>query len=318
MAKVTIKQLAQNRKWDIICGDEEALNRQIYLADVNRPGLELTGYFDYSQKKRLIVLGDKEVHYILNEMDEIAQRLSFEQITSDKTPGILLTKDLDCPPILLEICQRKNFPVFRTHRDTTHAVINIINYLDEALAESVIIHGELLNMYGMGVVIVGDSGMGKSEIALELIKKGHQLIADDRIDCYRIHNKLVGKTPDLLEGFMELRGVGIINIARMYGIQAYAHQARIELIIRLESFDETADYDRVGIEGQDYEEILGLKIMKMHIPVTMGRPMSTIIETAVTYYMLIRDGKDSAQEFENKVIERMQKNKEELDESLSD
>ena len=317
MAKVTVRDLAKKLKWIQLCGDDESLNRPIYLADTNRPGLELTGYYAHAQRKRLVVLGDREIHYIHNKMDEVEQRKNFEFITSEKTPAIIITNGADCPEILREICERKNFPVFKTMNDTTHCTINITNFLDEKLADSIILHGELLNIYGIGVMILGDSGMGKSEIALELIKRGHQLVADDRIDCYKIHNMLVGKAPELLDGFMELRGVGIINVARMYGIQSCAHESSIDFQIQLEPFDDTLDYDRVGIEEREYVDVMGVKILKMHIPVSMGRPMSTIIETAVTYYMLLRDGKDSAVEFENKVVSQIEKNKEKENGTLS-
>ena len=200
--------------WTIVCGDSNSLNRPLTLADTNRPGLELAGYFPDTQTKRLVVLGDKEIGYIVEQMDEISQRRSFEFLTGEKTPCIVIAHGHECPPILKEIAQRKNFPVFKTEHQTSHAIVSITNYLDECLAESVIIHGELVRVFGVGVLITGRSGMGKSEIALELIKRGHQLVGDDRIDCYKIHDELVGRTTPMLEGFMELRGVGIINVSR--------------------------------------------------------------------------------------------------------
>ena len=311
VCKVTIKDLADYFNWTQIAGDKESLKRPIHLADINRPGLELAGYFEYGQQKRVVVIGNKEIHYITNKMDEIAQRRNFEFITSESTPGIVITNGHACPEVLKEIANRKDLAVFSTNETTTNTSVRITSYLDEKLAPSIVIHGELMRIHGIGVMIVGESGMGKSEIALSLIQKGHQLIADDRIDCYKIHNNLIGRTSRMLEGFMELRGVGIINVARMYGVGSYAKECEISLQIELVPFNDKADYDRVGIEEKEYVDILGVKILKLQIPISMGRPMATIIETAVFHYMLLRDGKDAATEIENLVLQEIEKNEEE-------
>ena len=317
MPTVTVKDLVKQFKWTVITGNLDSLERKVEQADTNRPGLELAGYFQKSQRKRLVVLGDKETSYIQDEMDEISQRRIFEFLTNEETPAIVITHGHVCPTILHEIAEQKNFPVLATDQKTSLAIVSITNFLDEKLAESIIIHGELMQIHGVGVMITGKSGMGKSEVALELIKRGHQLVADDRIDCYRIHNTLVGRTPKMLEGYMELRGVGIINIGRMYGISAFAHETEIQFQIDLEPFDDSEEYDRVGIDEKEYTEILGVKIQKLKIPVSMGRNMSTIIETAVTNFLLIREGFDSAKEFEERVLEEIEKNREAQDEFIS-
>ena len=273
MEKVIVRDLAKKFMWTIVTGDSNSLNRPLTLADTNRPGLELAGYFPDTQTKRLVVLGDKEIGYIEEQMDEISQRRSFEFLTGDNTPCIVIAHGHECPPVLKEIAKRKNFPVFKTEHQTSHAIVSITNYLDECLAESVVIHGELVRVFGVGVLITGKSGMGKSEIALELIKRGHQLVGDDRIDCYKIHDDLVGRTTPML----------------------------------------------VGIEEKEYNEILGIKILKMTIPVSQGRPMSSVIETAVTNFLLLKDGLDSAKEFEERVLSQISENKkEEFDASVSE
>ncbi|MDO4465945.1 MAG: HPr(Ser) kinase/phosphatase [Bacillota bacterium] len=310
MTKIKVSALANNFSWKILTGDSKALERFVKIADVNRPGLELTGYYPSTIPSRFIVLGAKEMKYINSEMDQISQRKAFEFLTHDETPGILICRDLECPEILEEIAIRKNFPVFRTSTATTAAIVNITNYLDEALADSVVIHGELMRVYGVGVLITGHSGIGKSEIALELMKRGHQLISDDRVDVFRIHNTLVGKTSDMIEGFMELRGVGVINIARIFGVDAYSKEARVRLHIDLKKFSNDEEYDRIGIEGRAMTNILGINILKMEIPVSIGRPMATIIETAVSNYLLLERGVDSAIEFEERAIEKIEQNKE--------
>lgn len=313
MKELIVKNLLEEFQWEMVAGDEESLNRPVELADTNRPGLELAGYFPDTLTRRLVVIGEKERRYIEEEMDQVSQRRSFEFLTNEETPAIVICHRQTVPEALIDIAQRKNFPVFKTDVVTSRAIINITNYLDEQLAESMIIHGELMRIFGVGVLITGKSGMGKSEIALELIKKGHQIIADDRVDCYHMHNSLIGRTPELLEGYMEMRGVGVINVIRMFGVGAFSTQVQIRLHIVLEPFVNAEEYDRVGIEEKEYTDIFGIKILKMRIPVSAGRPMATIIETAVTNYLLIRNGIDSAKEFEQRVINKIEENKEEAD-----
>lgn len=314
--KVTVKEFADYFQFEQLTGDEQSLRRSIELTDTNRPGLELAGFFDYSQAKRLVILGDKEIAYIAT-MSEQSQKRSFDFLTGEETPAIVITRGHECPQILRECALEKNFPVFCCEEKTNHTIVNIITWLDEKLAKSVSVHGELLIIYGTGVMICGESGMGKSEIALELIKRGHQLVADDRVDCYRIHNHLVGRSPQLLEGMLELRGVGVINIARMYGVGAVAHKANVDIQITLEEFDPRANYDRVGIEEKKMVSILDVDVPKITIPVREGRSMGVIIESAVTNYMLAKDGLDSAKEFEQRVLEFIEKNKEESDAAVS-
>ena len=314
--KVTVKEFADYFQFEQLTGDEQSLRRSIELTDTNRPGLELAGFFDYSQAKRLVILGDKEIAYIAT-MSEQSQKRSFDFLTGEETPAIVITRGHGCPQILRECALEKNFPVFCCEEKTNHTIVNIITWLDEKLAKSVSVHGELLIIYGTGVMICGESGMGKSEIALELIKRGHQLVADARVDCYRIHNHLVGRSPQRVEGKLELRGVGVINIARLYGVGAVAHKANVDIQITLEEFDPRANYDRVGIEEKKNVSILDVEVPKITIPVREGRSMGVIIESAVTNYMLAKDGLDSAKEFEQRVLEFIEKNKEESDAAVS-
>lgn len=310
MNKAVVKNLVEKFHYQLVTGDEESLRRPITLPDINRPGLELTGYFTSSQVKRLVIIGGKEYRFIEDEMDEVNQRRAFEFLTNEKTPCIILTNGNPCPQVLKEIAERKNFPVFQTDQRTSTVVVNVTNYLDEVLAPSLILHAELVRIYGVGVLITGASGMGKSEIVLDLVKRGHQLVADDRVDIYRIHNTLIGRTAQLIEGFMELRGVGIIDVKRMYGITSVTDSAEINLEISLEHFDQNVDYDRLGLEDKSYNDYLGISILHMNIPVTYGRPMATIIETAVTNYLLLREGFDSSKEFEERVLQEIIRNKE--------
>ena len=304
---VTVRDLLENFNFEIVEGSEKALSRSINIADTNRPGLELSGFYNYSQLKRLVILGDKEMAYISTMSDE-AKRQSFDFLTSDQTPGLIISKNHDCPPLLKEIAVKKDFPILRSSNQTYRLIVDVVTYLDEKLASFINIHGVLLSIYGKGVMICGKSGMGKSEIALELIKRGHLLVADDRVDCYRIHNKIVGKAPEILKEMLELRGIGIINVSRMFGASSVSNRVELSLVVKLQQWDVLNDYDRVGIEEKQYDRILGVDVPKIVLPVKEGRSMAVIIESAVTNFTLSQMGLDSAKEFEHRVLEYINKN----------
>lgn len=307
---VKVRTLVENFDFIQITGDDASLERPIVIADTNRPGLELAGYFENSQQKRLVILGDKEIAYIAT-MSVHKQRKSFDFITNEQTPAIIVTKGHKCPDVLKRHAKRKNFPIFLSSSPTYRLIVDIVAFLDEQLATSMCIHGGLLSIYGKGVLIRGESGMGKSEIALELIKRGHLLVADDRVDCYRIHNKIVGKAPELLREMLEIRGIGVINVSRMFGVSSVLPKAEINFQVNLEPWKADQDYDRVGIEEKKHENILGIDIPKIVVPVREGRSMAVIIESAVTNYMLSVMGMDSAKEFEQRVLDYIEKNKNE-------
>ena len=307
---VKVRTLVENFDFIQITGDDASLERPIVIADTNRPGLELAGYFENSQQKRLVILGDKEIAYIAT-MSVHKQRKSFDFITNEQTPAIIVTKGHKCPDVLKRYAKRKNFPIFLSSSPTYRLIVDTVAFLDEQLATSMCIHGGLLSIYGKGVLIRGESGMGKSESALELIKRGHLLVADDRVDCYRIHNKIVGKAPELLREMLEIRGIGVINVSRMFGVSSVLPKAEINFQVNLEPWKADQDYDRVGIEEKKHENILGIDIPKIVVPVREGRSMAVIIESAVTNYMLSVMGMDSAKEFEQRVLDYIEKNKNE-------
>ena len=307
---VKVRTLVENFDFIQITGDDASLERPIVIADTNRPGLELAGYFENSQQKRLVILGDKEIAYNAT-MSVHKQRKSSDFITNEQTPAIIVTKGHKCPDVLKRYAKRKNFPIFLSSSPTYRLIVDIVAFLDEQLATSMCIHGGLLSIYGKGVLIRGESGMGKSEIALELIKRGHLLVADDRVDCYRIHNKIVGKAPELLREMLEIRGIGVINVSRMFGVSSVLPKAEINFQVNLEPWKADQDYDRVGIEEKKHENILGIDIPKIVVPVREGRSMAVIIESAVTNYMLSVMGMDSAKEFEQRVLDYIEKNKNE-------
>lgn len=300
--KVTIKEIKEFFDYEQLTGDEKSLDRWVVVPDVNRPGLELSGYIKLTEPRRVVIIGNKEQEYI-SEMSEELQKERFQLITDALTPCIIITRNFDCPPLLKEIAENLNFPIFKTSHPTYRVMVDLITLLDEKLAPKDSLHGVLMSVYGVGVLITGESGMGKSEIALELIKRGHVLISDDRVDIKRIHNVIKGHSPELLEGMLEIRGIGIIDVAKMFGASALLKVFNVNFIINLEKFNDKSDYMRVGNEDIQYKTILGLDIPTITLPVKEGRSMAVIVESAVTNYRLREEGFNSAKEFEKRVLE---------------
>ncbi|MBQ3384530.1 MAG: HPr(Ser) kinase/phosphatase [Erysipelotrichaceae bacterium] len=293
-----------------ISGDDSSLSRCIADADVIRPGLELTGHFDYSPG-RIVVLGTKELRYIEAHMPAELQKKAFDFLTRDEIPMILISKDQVCPQILLDIAREKNFPIFTSYAHTNSLIVELLNYLEDLFADIESIHGVLMQVYGRGVLITGESGIGKSEIALELVKKGHILVADDRVDVFRAHNRIFGEAPELLRNMLELRGVDVINVVDMFGVMAATDRSSIECVVELKRWTQDNDFDRLGLNNSDTMTIFGIDLPKMVIPVREGRSIAAIIEATVTNIILRQKGINSSEVFDRKVIDLIKKNEEE-------
>lgn len=309
MAKsVKVKDLLKPSLYKQISGNEEALDREIYVAEMNRPGFELAGFFKHTDFRRIILFGEKEIAFV-KEMSKEAQLACFAKLANDETPCIIIAKGYPCPEILKNIAIKRNFPIFETTQATGRVSIDLTATLDEALAADTLIHGVFLNIYGKGVIMRGDSGVGKSEIALELIKRGHILIADDAIELYHIGQSIVGKPPAVLSNFLEIRGIGVIDVSKMFGVASVLKQDTVDLIIQLDRWLPSREYTRIGVEEDDiFEEILDVQIPKIVVPVTGGRSMAAIIEAAVMNMQLKDYGYDSSKEFVNRVLDNI-KNK---------
>lgn len=307
---ITVEKLLGGKtEYVQVTGNQEALKRVIYLSEINRPGFELAGFFKYSDFRRVVVLGNKETAFI-EEMSEERQRAIFPSILSDETPCIIIAKGNPCPPILKEIALARNFPVFITDVATGRVSVELSSILDEELAPETLIHGVFLSIYGKGVIIKGASGIGKSEIALELIKRGHLLVADDAVELYHLGQSIVGKAPEVLSNLLEIRGIGVIDVSKMFGISSILEKDKVDLIIQLDRWVPSREYTRIGFEENDAtEEILGVPIPKMVVPVTSGRSMSVIIESAVMNMRLRDSGFDSSKEFVERILKNIDKNK---------
>lgn len=307
---VTVEELRDFFDMIQITGDQQALQRKIVIPDVNRPGFELTGFYKRSSLKRVVILGDKEIAYI-KTLTEQQQQERFNHLTNKITPVIIISKNHPTPVILKKIAQEKNFPILSSSSPTFRIMVDVISFLDGKLAPSDNVHAVLMSVFGKGVLITGESGMGKSEIALELIRRGHVLVADDRVDVSRIHNTIVGVPPYLLKGFLEIRGIGIIDIVQMFGASAILDKCNVDFVVELEKWNPNREYARLGVEEAQYYNILGIDVPKLVFPVKEGRNMAVLIEAAVTNFSLKQMGIDSSRNFEARVYENIQqKNKE--------
>ena len=307
--KVTVKNVYEYFGYRMISGNDESLNREITVADVNRPGLELVGYFTHSDQRRVVIMGDKEISYIDANPDQDFEEV-FDKLTNSITPMILISHDHECPAKLLEIAKEKEFPIFTSFASSTSLAVELVSYLEEQLASSYSVHAELMNIYGVGTLIQGDSGVGKSEIALELLKRGHILVADDRVDLARIHNRIQGQCPELLRNMLEIRGIGIISAVDMFGITSTMPKSNIDLVINLVEWEDKGELVRVGNEENEFEDFFGVSIKKITLPVRKGRSMAAIIESAVMNHILLKRGINSPEEFSNRVSEYLEKENE--------
>ena len=306
---LTVKEIVNNFNLKVIVGDKASLKRKITTPDVNRPGLELSGFFHHTESKRVMIMGDKEETYF-NQLDEKRQLEIAKLLLSELTPCIILTNNRECPKVIYNVAKENNFPILTSEFRSTRVMIDVITFLDEKLAPNGNIHGVLMTIYGIGVLITGDSGVGKSETALELIQKGHILIADDRVDVIRAHNSIIGFAPQILRGMLEIRGIGIIDVDKMYGATSSLEKIALDMVIKLEKFTDSINFDRVGIYEKEQMTILDMPIPITKIPVSEGRNVATLIESAVRNFKLKSNGYDSAKEFEKRVIANIKRQQE--------
>ena len=276
------------------------------VVDVARPGLQLAGYYDHFEPMRLQVMGNVEISY-LQKLSEEDRTVAFDRLFSYKFPALLIARDLQPDPQCLEMAKKHNVTLLRSKEATSTIVSAIIAYLSSALAPSITRHGVLMEVYGEGLLLLGESGIGKSETAVELLKRGHRLIADDAVEIRKISgSSLVGTAPDLIRNYVELRGIGIINVAKLFGMGAVKAENEINLVVNIVPWDKQATKDRMGIENQ-YMEILGVQIPMNTIPVTPGRNLAVILEVAAMNNRQRKMGHNHALEFSQQMDEHFAK-----------
>ena len=268
---------------------------KVESTNVNRPDLQILGLFDYFDARRIQVMGKAELTYIM-KMSENRRTKVFDDLFSYTIPALVLARNMECPAECLQCARNHGRTLLRTTERTADFTSHTMEYLSKQLAPCITRHGVLLDIYGEGVMITGDSGVGKSETALELLKRGHRLIADDAVEVRRVSNTtLVGSAPDNIRHYMELRGVGIINVSRLFGVGSVKNTANVNFVIQLEPYDPEKVYDRIGLE-EETTSILGMKVPAATIPVKTGRNLAVIIEVATMNYRQRAMGNNSARE----------------------
>ena len=298
---VTISQFAKDFGLKPYYVSPECRDKSITVIEVDRPGLELSGFFEYHQKSRLVLVGKKEIAYLAHMTEESAYQ-AFLQICAPETPGIIVCHGQVIPETVIKAAEKKQCAIYGTEVETSAFEADALNYLSEKLAPKTSLHAELLEIFGAGTLLIGSSGIGKSEISLDLIKKGHILVADDKVDIYNVRDRLEGAAPRMIYGMMEVRGIGIINVARMFGINSLKNKTHVKYCIELVPFNPEEPIDRIGSMNKTMD-FLGVKIPYIKIPVSAGRSISELVEVAITNFKLKEEGYDSASEFERRFDE---------------
>lgn len=295
MPVVRTKDLLDNFNLTLVAG-ADGIHREITSNDISRPGFEMTGFFEYYPKERIQIIGKTEMNYFLNLTEE-EQRDRAVRLCTDITPGIIVTNWMDVPEVLMEAANDAGVPLLKSPRTTNRVIVRITNYLGSKFAPTTAVHGVLVDIYGVGVLIMGQSGVGKSETALELVKRGHRLVADDSVEIRQEdYDTLIGNSPPLIEHLLEIRGLGILNIMTLFGAGAVKNYKRISYVVQLELWDDKKQYERLGIE-EETMKIMDVTLPKATIPVRPGRNLAVIIEVAAMNFRLKRMGVNAAEDF---------------------
>ncbi|MBO5278831.1 MAG: HPr(Ser) kinase/phosphatase [Lachnospiraceae bacterium] len=285
---------------------------RITQPDVNRPALQLTGFFDHFDTDRIQIIGYVEAAY-LDNLDIERKIKIYNQLLSSNIPCLVFCRDIKPDQELLDIAVHYAVPIFVTSSSTSSFMAEVIRWLKVQLAPTITIHGVLVDVYGEGVLIMGESGIGKSEAALELIKRGHRLVTDDVVEIRKVSDEtLIGTAPEITKHFIELRGIGIIDVKSLFGIESVKDTQSIDMVIKLEDWNKDKEYDRLGME-EEYTEFLGNKVVCHSLPVRPGRNLAVIVETAAVNYRQKKMGYNAAKELYNRVQRNLAKRNEEED-----
>ena len=310
--RVELKKVVEKMDLKNLTPNVDIGDKTLEIPDINRPALQLTGYFEHFDSDRVQLIGYVEYTF-LEKMDEEHKREIYTQLLSYPIPCIVFSRSLKPGQMLLEMAEAAKIPVFNTEKKTAQFTAEIIRWLNVELAPCISIHGVLVDVYGVGVLIMGESGIGKSEAALELIKRGHRLVSDDVVEIRKVSDAtLVGTAPDITRHFIELRGIGIVDVKTLYGVQSVRETQNIDLVITLEDWDKDKKYDRLGME-EEYTEFLGNKIVCHQLPIRPGRNLAIIVETAAINYRQKKMGYNAAKELYRRVQENLRKTDDEED-----
>lgn len=304
---IKLKEIIKEFNLEIIWAPEDYENVEISSMDINRPGLQLCGFFDYFDNKRIEIVGKVEMTYLEN-LDTASRNRSFENLLAADVPPIIFTRGMEIPPDFINIAKKYGVALLKTEEQTSAFMAALIAFLNLNLAPRITRHGVLVEVYGEGILLLGESGIGKSETAIELVKRGHRLIADDAVELKRVSAKtLLGSAPEIIRHFIELRGIGVIDVRRIFGMGAVKLTEKIDLIINLEIWKEKKHYDRLGMENE-YTSILDVSIPCLTVPVKPGRNLAVIIEAAAMSNRHKKMGYNAAKELTERINAHFESN----------
>lgn len=284
--------------------DVELNDKEVEVPDINRPALQLSGYFEHFDSERVQIIGYVEYTF-LEKLDMEKKKEVYKTLLSYKIPCIIFCRNLPPEQMLLDMAVEADVPIFITEKKTSVFTAEIIRWMNVQLAPCISIHGVLVDVYGVGVLIMGESGIGKSEAALELVKRGHRLVSDDVVEIKKVSDEtLVGSAPDITRHFIELRGIGIVDVKTLFGVLSVRETQNIDLVITLEEWNKEKEYDRLGLEEQ-YTEFLGNKVVCHQLPIRPGRNLAVIVETAAINYRQKKMGYNAAQELYKRVQQNL-------------
>lgn len=310
MSSVSIESLIEKFGLTNLTPQVDISNIKINQPDINKPSLQLAGYFEHFEESRVQIIGFVEHSYI-GYMTQEQKETVFPRLLTDKTPCIIFCRSLRPDDVFLDMAIKNNVPLLLTDKPTSAFMAEIIRWLNVKLAPCISVHGVLVDVYGEGVLITGESGIGKSEAALELVKRGHRLVSDDVVEIRKVSDDtLVGSAPDVTRHFIELRGIGIIDVKTLFGVSSVMDTTNINLVIRLEDWDKEKKYDRLGLE-ENYTEYLGNKIVCHNIPIRPGRNLAIICESAAVNHRQKKMGYNAAQELYHRVQSQLSKPRDE-------
>lgn len=284
---------------------------KVYHRSINRPGFQLTGFYEHFESERIQIFGKAENKYLAT-LTEKERQERLDMLFSTKFPALIVAHGIQPFNEVIEAGKKHKVPVLVTDKTTALVVVNIMEYINEQLAPTDELHGVLVDVFGEGILIIGESGIGKSETAIELVKRGHRLVADDVIDIKKIREGLLmGSAPEITRHFVELRGIGVVDVKSLYGVESVKTDSPISMIINLEEWDGSNSYDRLGLQ-EEFEEILGVKVVKYTVPIRPGRNLAIIIETAAVNHRQKMMGYNSAQELCTRLSKEIEKHNQEI------
>ena len=310
MYGVTITEIIKKMGFQNLTPELDTDKIVVSHPDINRPALQLTGFYDHFDNERVQLMGNVEMAY-LSGLSREHRMAMYDKLISSKIPCIVFCRDMKPEEEVLELCDHYGVPCLLSAKTTSDVMAEIIRWLKAKLAPCISIHGVLVDVFGEGVLLTGESGIGKSEAALELVKRGHRLVSDDVVEIRKVSDEtLVGTAPSITKYFIELRGIGIIDVKTLFGVESVKDTQSIDMVIQLEEWDKDREYDRLGLEDQ-YTEYLGNKVVCHKIPVRPGRNLAVICESAAVNHRQKKMGYNAAQELYSRVQKNLARNREE-------